>query len=283
MDFARCVALGIPWMLPGNCKRSKVLYIDWERRGLMFGRRLRQLAHGSGVVIDYMEARRSLADMVPEVSAVVHTRGYEFVIVDSLSIAMMGADMMAANEVIPAMFALHEIGVPILCLDHQKKLYEKENPWTAGAYGSIFKEAVASCVWQAGKVDPRTFTDGYMDFKLHHKKNNFDLAPKDIWIRLQLPPEDVDPLDARVTLSPLKNEESASPDSRIINMIGQRDPDPVTLVEIVAGTGIPRETARQACKRLHAAGLIYVAEKGGPAASNAYALTELGRGEGGGK
>jgi predicted transcriptional regulator len=122
-----------------------------------------------------------------------------------------------------------------------------------------------------------------MDFKLHHRKNNFDIAPKDIWIRLRLPDEDAAPLDQRVSLSILEGEENASPDSQIMDMIGNRDPDPVALTEIVASTGLKKETARSALKRLIAAGLVFVASKGGPAESGTYSLTEAGREAGGSK
>jgi hypothetical protein len=227
LDFARVVTSGVDWLDKGKAGKRKVLYIDWERRGKMFTRRLHQLAKAQGIIVDYMEAKKGLIEMVPYISEIVHARGYGFVIMDSLTIALMSADAMLANQVIPAMFSLHEIGVPILALDHQKKTQSNENPANAGAYGSIFKEAVASMVWQAIKIDYQRFTDGYMDYRLHHKKNNFDQSPHDINMRLSFHEDGTVTIDSKA---------SFDTEDQIMATLGEYD-EPVSLSTLVATTG----------------------------------------------
>lgn len=270
-DMILAVATGRAWLGRAyDAKRPRrVAYFDWERRGDMFKRRMAQLARGLGGIdyaIDYYEVRGSLGNAVAGMGELILVHGYEFAVIDSLSIAIMTADMMSAHEVIPRMFALHELGIPILCLDHQKKLSEGGgDQWQASAFGSVFKEAVASMVWQAGKTHPRAFTEGFMDFKLHPKKNNFDLAPEDVCIRLVM--------DSENDLVRLENISELPIESRILDELGQRGE--MSKSEMIAVFGVGETYMRTQLKKLLGEGVIRIAYEspGGRGKETTYTLS----------
>lgn len=261
---AACVASGAIW--PGNgsrAKKGRVLYCDWERRGDMVRRRLHAYAAGIGIEIDYVAMKGSLRDGIDFIRRMVAVRGYSLVIIDSLTIAMMGADANMANEVVPALFELQDVcdefGSAVLALDHQKKVYENENPWAAGAYGSIFKEAVATMVWQCGKIDYRTFTEGYMDFKLHLRKKNHERAISDICLRIAFEFDPEGEISGAV-LTPLTEMSLAS---EILDWLGQRGEMDQTQLQAGVSGSVSRTGLQRELDKLCAQGLIVKTKTGG--------------------
>jgi hypothetical protein len=112
-DIMFCASLGVPALglsYPTDRPR-KGAYFDWERRGSMYTRRMQQLARGHNLPVfatDYYEVRKPLGQVIQGIRELTLVHGYEFAIFDSLSIAIMTADLMAAHEVIPQMFAMHD-------------------------------------------------------------------------------------------------------------------------------------------------------------------------------
>lgn len=280
MDVCVACLSGRPTWINGGkiTKLRRVGYLDWERRGGMFRRRMKALSQGQGVVIDYVTCKRPLSEMIDEMRELALTRGWELIIIDSLSIAIMNGDLMAANEVIPRMFALHEMGIPILMLDHMAKPQNGGNPSYASAYGSMFKEAIVSMAWHATKADPYgRKTPGYMDLRLMQKKQNFDTPSEDIDAHLDLELDEASGALKRVELvTGYKNE--FPPDFQIIEALRHRVE--MTRDEIAQATGMNADTVYRYLKKpegLIEQGAVIISSPGGHGAGNAekYALLKL--------
>lgn len=258
-----------------QCAKGSVLYCDWERRGDMVKRRLKALTK-LGLRIEYVGMKGSISQRIEDIRARVALKGHKLIICDSLTIALMGGDANSAGEVIPAMFGLQdicdELGCAILILDHQKKVYENENPWAQGAFGSIMKEAVATMQWQAGKVDHRAMTEGYMDIKLHLRKKNHEKTINDLVTRLTFTFNDEEEI-SHVEFTPLQE---LTLSSAIIDALGQREE--MTAQQIASSGTASLATVRRELEKLLKANMIEVAQRGegGRGGGTTYRLVESG-------
>jgi hypothetical protein len=275
LDIAMAVQNGWQW-LDRDVKQGNVMYCDWERRGDMTKLRVKLLTK-TGRGIWYRECSKSLVEEIENIVLEIKSRNIKLVIIDSLTIAFQGVDAMAQNEVVSAMFAMHKLidaGATVLCLDHQKKKQSHESKWDAGAFGSIFKEAIASIVWQAGKTNDQ-FTDGYMDFKLRPVKNNYDLSLSDINLRLIIErsePAKVSDYVQIITHDPPKPDS----DETLLKNQWMLRPEPVSLDAVCKRMTWGNKRARSALDGLVETGEAVIYHKGGGRGNVAlWALSEF--------
>lgn len=274
IGISLCVACatGRPW--DGNeavSEKVRVLYLDWERRGDMVRRRLKAYAQNYGATIDYVAMRGSLRSRIDFIRMLVASRGYGLLLIDSLTISMMGADVSNSGEVIPTMFDLQDVcddfRIAAVILDHQRRPQAGENRAEAGAFGSIFKEAVATMQWQALKTTSE-FTKGFMDLKLRLHKKNHEAHIPDIPMRLvfeQLP-------DGEVHNAYLLSRPEETVEDRIISIL---DGDTCDINELCGKTGLKSTRVRELVGNLISAGLVYIVNEGGGRGNRTtYGLTQ---------
>lgn len=256
--------------------QGPVIYVDWERRGDIFRRRLRALTRvleqGRKLRVPpvrYIDAQEPLHKMVEPLRAHIIAEQARLVVIDSLTISLLGADVKEAHEIIPRMYALNDLPAAILVIDHQRKLQAGENPRNVDAFGSVFKGNVASMVWQVAK-DNRQFDPDGMDFTLHHRKNNFDASPEDIPVRL-----DFQWQGERLTHVGLTRRTKTTPQDEIVNTLQAAGETPYTLARIVEVSGVPETTARRLLAELVVGDLVKKLD-GGTGPGNAALYTWLG-------
>lgn len=179
MELLRCLTTCTPFLgLPVPSKPVRCLYVDWERRGASLKRRLHALAGSDAINVTVIEPSGSLVKMVEPLRAEVAMGGFEFVIIDSLTIAIMQGNVNDAATVVPAMFALNSLGAPVLALDHTKKPQFTEPYESLSAFGSAFKGNVCSMNWRLKRVSGDADS---LQVMIQHVTNNFELAPADIF------------------------------------------------------------------------------------------------------
>lgn len=188
MEVLRCLQTKQPFLgmdiiqLPGG-RAPRVLYVDWERRGASLKRRLHALASGEKQFdVTVIEPQGALVNTVEALGAEVALGGFDLVIIDSLTIALMQGDVSEAATVVPAMFALNSMGCPVLVLDHTKKVQQGETYEALSAFGSVFKGNVCSMNWRMKKVNGDAVG---MNIVMQHVSNNYDTNPPDIYARIE--------------------------------------------------------------------------------------------------
>lgn len=178
MEILRCLAKPAPFLeLETPSEPTRVLYVDWEKRGASLKRRLHALAQDDALQVTVLEPHGALVAMIERLTAEVAIGGYNLVIIDSLTIAIMQGDVNEAATVVPAMFALNSLGCPVLALDHTKKPQFGETYESLSAFGSVFKGNVASMNWRLKKISGDAIG---MNIVMQHVNNNYDVDPPDI-------------------------------------------------------------------------------------------------------
>ncbi len=188
MEILRCLQTNQPFLgmdiikLPGG-RTPRVLYVDWERRGASLKRRLHALAKGEQQFdVTVIEPQGALVSTVDALAAEVALGGFNLVIIDSLTIALMQGDVSEAATVVPAMFALNSMGCPVFVLDHTKKPQAGETYEALSAFGSVFKGNVCSMNWRMKKINGDAVG---MNVQMQHVSNNYDTNPPDINARIE--------------------------------------------------------------------------------------------------
>lgn len=160
---------------PVNCP---VLYLDWETSAAEFGRRLTWLADGMGVgmpdEVYYRHCSRPIASELGQIQLMIHDRGVEFLVVDSLSMAV-GGDLTNAADAREAMEALASLrDVTVLALAHVTKERIKEGRGPGSAYGSVMFTNQGRSDWEiiSGEQHEAESTT-YMNLGLFQRKTNF--------------------------------------------------------------------------------------------------------------
>lgn len=178
MELLRCLSTGQPFLgLDVPSRPVRCLYVDWEKRGASLKRRLHALAGQDAINVTVIEPSGALVRMIEPLQAQVAMGAFEFMIIDSLTIAIMQGNVNDASTVIPAMFALNSMGCPVLVLDHTKKPQFTEPYETLSAFGSVFKGNVCSMNWRLKKVSGDA---SGLQVMLQHVSNNYDADPADI-------------------------------------------------------------------------------------------------------
>lgn len=188
MEILRCLALCEPFLgLAVPKQPMHVLYVDWEKRGSSLKRRLHAMTTGTPLHVTVLEPHKALPDMLDILTAEVALGGFDLVIIDSLTIALMQGDVKEAWVVIPALFGLGNIGVPVFALDHTPKPQVGQAIENMSAFGSVFKGNVASMNWKLMKLsgDPVG-----MNVVVKCVSNNFEVAPPDIHARIEFEKDD---------------------------------------------------------------------------------------------
>ncbi len=188
IEILRCLQtkqpfLGMDTLRMAGGRAPRVLYVDWERRGASLKRRLHALAAGEEQFdVTVIEPQGALVNTVDALAAEVALGGFDLVIIDSLTIALMQGDVSEAATVVPAMFALNSMGCPVLVLDHTKKVQQGETYEALSAFGSVFKGNVCSMNWRMKKVSGDAVG---MNVAMQHVSNNYDTNPPDIFARIE--------------------------------------------------------------------------------------------------
>ncbi len=178
MELLRCLSTSTPFLgMPVPNKPIRCLYVDWEARGASLKRRLHALAGPDAIDVSVIEPTGSLVKMIGPLQAQVAMGDFQFVIIDSLTIAIMQGNVNDASTVVPAMFALNSLGCPVLALDHTKKPQFTEPYESLSAFGSVFKGNVCSMNWRLKKVSGDA---NGLQVMIQHVSNNYDADPPDI-------------------------------------------------------------------------------------------------------
>lgn len=129
-------------------EKRAVLYVDAELDVDEFTRRAYQLARGWGLGappgdLYYLRLPNSLAlpGNADRLSEVVRALGVELTIVDSLTLASVGADLKAVEEVTRVLAALQQLGT-VLLIDHIPKPLPGVNLSSYRPFGSMAKWAM---------------------------------------------------------------------------------------------------------------------------------------------
>jgi len=171
-------------------RRTNVIYVDWERRGKIFKRRLAAMAKTLGIDPrkmphpTYITPNVPLPAMVDTLASQIDAREARLVILDSLTISLLGAEIERTQDVGPALFRLSGLPAAIAVVDHQAKLYGDESYWAKTPFGSAIKLWVFSHIWHVGKERQKEFAEDHMIFTLKHEKTNFDRKYDDVHVRI---------------------------------------------------------------------------------------------------
>lgn len=158
---------------------SDVLYVDFELEKDDFERRGIAIANGMGLNgnipqgVHYWNPLKSLADQqfFDDLEVLHNELGFKTVIIDSLSMGSMGADMADANPVIEILQSLARLSLTIIALDHVSH-HNRGAGSNAVPFGSVFK--------LNGGRSVITISEGNSGYVLHHVKANFSQLHKDI-------------------------------------------------------------------------------------------------------
>ena len=188
MELLRCLSVCEPFLgFDVPSRPTRVLYVDWEKRGASLRRRLHALAGKDAFNVTVIEPSGSLVKMVGALEAQVAMGGFELVIIDSLTIAIMQGNVNDASTVVPAMFALNALGCAVFVLDHTKKPSFSEPYETLSAFGSTFKVNVSSMNWRLMRTGG---DDTSLQVVIQAVTNNFELRPDDIYATMLFQFED---------------------------------------------------------------------------------------------
>ncbi len=204
MELLRCLTVCEPFLgFKVPARPTRVLYVDWEKRGASLRRRLHALAAKDKINVTVIEPSGSLVQMVGALEAQVAMGGFELVIIDSLTIAIMQGNVNDASTVVPAMFALNALGCAVFVLDHTKKPSFTEPYETLTAFGSTFKGNVSSMNWRLMRTGG---DDTSLQVVIQAVNNNFELSPDDIYATMLFEFKDGAVSDAKIER---RNMESA--------------------------------------------------------------------------
>lgn len=249
MRLMCAVLLGIDF-LGLKARKRGVLYVDWEHRGRMFQRRFWAMAKSLGVPVKdiphpvYMTPTASLLDTIDIIEEQIATRDIGLVIVDSLSIALIGAELERAHEVGPALFRLNQLPTCVIALDHQAKLGGKDdNYWWKTPFGAAIKSWVFSNVWQIGKpkqgsFEEDTFAKDHMLVRLMHKKTNFDRQYGPYMARIEFLFAEGEDSPARVTIDCEERYTSEEQIQLELENARQEERGPMTCKELSEEVGL---------------------------------------------
>lgn len=154
---------------PGN-----VLYLDYETTQAQIASRVRKIHNGLGIdrpsKIVYRHMELPLVQDVDTIRDIVHKRNIDYIVVDSMGLAVDG-ELESAAEVLEFFRSLNTIGLPSLVISHANK--------SGNLFGSAYTSNAARSVWECSQTEG-SFAKGGIDFQLFHRKANdiADQAPQ---------------------------------------------------------------------------------------------------------
>lgn len=251
-----CMEYGLPFLGKAT-QQGRVVYVDWERRGLMFRRRAHAIAAGMGIRpqtrLTYIEAKASLASIMDAITNQIFLLQPNVVIIDSLTIAMMGLDPKDAKDVIPQLNRLNNLNATVVVLDHQRKPQFGESAAGISPFGSIFKQAIASNVWQVYKTY-RQYEEEQMSFTMRYEKGNFeDLGSQELHAVVKFAFDG----NRQLASASFETTEGPSPAGAILQVMRDKGRESGwQLRHIIAHTGMSESTARRWLEKLEKDGRI---------------------------
>ena len=184
LHIAICVAIGVP-ALGFEASRCSVLFVDYELSFEAHLRRAAKILRGLGTSLSHAALEGHLAHYEPsmplstergrqELRDAVARERPSLVVVDSLSIGAAGADLGAAQEVMPIMKCLDSLGASVLATDHPPKGGRGTTP-----IGSVFKFNVARAVFSLSRLGRTS------DLRvLRSMKHNFGSRPDEVYFTI---------------------------------------------------------------------------------------------------
>jgi len=149
---------------PGN-----VLYLDYETTQAQIASRVRKIHNGLGIdrpsKIVYRHMELPLVQDVDTIRDIVHKRNIDYIVVDSMGLAVDG-ELESAAEVLEFFRSLNTIGLPSLVISHANK--------SGNLFGSAYTANAARSVIEASQSEG-SYAKGGIDFNLFHRKAN-DIA-----------------------------------------------------------------------------------------------------------
>tara|TARA_R100000306_G_scaffold60605_1_gene60892 strand:+ start:902 stop:2191 length:1290 start_codon:yes stop_codon:yes gene_type:complete len=146
---------------PGN-----VLYLDYETTQAQIASRVRKLHNGLGIdrpsKIVYRHMELPLVQDVDTIRDIVHKRNIDYIVVDSMGLAVDG-ELESAAEVLEFFRSLNTIGLPSLVISHANK--------SGNLFGSAYTANAARSVIE-GSNKEGSYATGGIEFNLFHRKAN---------------------------------------------------------------------------------------------------------------
>jgi hypothetical protein len=124
--------------------------------------RMKQGMNVSDAMVGYIRCERALADDINEIQRVVHDRGIELIVIDSMGVAL-GQDPNDAGQVLRFFHAVRNIRATVLIIDHTGKDRQK------GMIGSSYKYNCGRNIWETISAGSGI---GSVTVGIHHRKIN---------------------------------------------------------------------------------------------------------------
>ena len=166
------ISEGLEYVNTGNgliVEPGNVLYLDYETTQAQIASRVRKIHNGLGIdrpsKIVYRHMELPLVQDVDTIRDIVHKRNIDYIVVDSMGLAVDG-ELESAAEVLEFFRSLNTIGLPSLVISHANK--------SGNLFGSAYTANAARSVIEASQSEG-SYAKGGIDFNLFHRKAN-DIA-----------------------------------------------------------------------------------------------------------
>jgi DNA-binding transcriptional ArsR family regulator len=248
--------LGLPILDHGH-----VLYCDFELDLHEQQRRVRDLCTGMGVPVPKRLAYLSGVGVYPHKvfgRALEFVREYsaKLVIIDSMALAMEGADMDRGKEVLAFhakyVNVLRRAGASVFIVDHEGKLQVGEKHRDKAPIGSAFKAWASRSVLQFIFEEFRE-ESSELDISVRHTKANFGPKIEPVGLRFTFGEKRVEMEPYALPEVELLAEESKPVKERIVAAL---EMDSMTVPELEKQTGATRGTIYNRLSELVSAGVV---------------------------
>lgn len=250
-----CVAAGVPFLGLAVTK-APTLFIDYELNDEVTARRARQLCRGLGLPgvprdLFYVNARKPLLRLIPEIEATVATHGIRLAGIDSLGLAIAG-DTQSEDGVILVMSALRALGIATVAVDHQARLQAGEEYANKQQFGSVYKSNLSRSVLQVERaaqgIDPSV-----VDLMMRQKKASFGPDRPPLGIRVTFGADSVTITAQDAASSPVLASKLPAKDRVLAQLVSEPGNTSETLAEL---SGIELKTVKNALSELNQLGQV---------------------------